>query len=95
MLRRDFAALRGSGFAPLHVGGDDDAYVYLRSDAASGAHALVALNFGARPTRVRVQVPPELGKTRWRDALGQHKAVRAGRELQLDLLPFDAKVLLP
>ncbi len=100
-LRRSSPALQGAGFLPLHVGESDEAYAYLRAERAltgdgaiTSEVAIVALNFGARTTTLRLSHPLlTRGVPRLRDALsGDQVSVRAGA-LQLTLPPWGVRVL--
>jgi glycosidase len=94
-LRRDHPALHAAGFTPLHVGSNEEAYVYLRSDPASGASAVVALNFSDEPVEIQAGLPTNLRGRLFEDALSG-KRLRPRRDLlTLALAPWDIVVLLP
>jgi glycosidase len=59
-LRREIRALRHGSRKELWL--DDDVYVYVR-DAGPGEAAIVAMNKGAEPRTVEVQIPNALGLT--------------------------------
>lgn len=56
-LRRASPSLRGGSFTPLFTGKDTEGYAYLREAGDGAEFAVVALNFGAVPTTVRLPLP--------------------------------------
>ena len=94
-LRHDSQALHAGDFRPLLVDEAQEVYVFLRGDAEHSA--VVALNFSAHATVVRV-APPSLAKgaaRRLRELLtGAISRVRRG-ELKLELSPWEVEIWQP
>jgi cyclomaltodextrinase len=93
-LRRAHPALHAGRFVPLHIGNDDEAYVFARIDERTNSAALVALNFADAPVTVEVELPEALRTRRLEDALGAAKVRAKGARLSLPLAPYESRVLL-
>lgn len=109
-LRKQRPALHGGGFLPLHVGTDDELYVFARApsrgadaisidgNAKAGELAIVALNFGARAASARITLPAGLARlhgARFRDALGGGDVRARGVQLTFALPAWGVRILEP
>lgn len=95
-LRKESRALSTGVYRELTGKAKGESFVFMRQ--AGAEIAIVALNFGATPAAIDVELPPETGLTgsaRLSDALGARDVTLHKGRLQLSLGPWDVRVLMP